>query len=89
MNEGEIQLQTNLQEQVGEVRADKDKMGALGDLPGHHLLCVFGQVTTPSLTSVPKSLTNPRRGVVRGNQKLLISNHLISRASVSPSVQWR
>ena len=49
-------MQNNLQKWVGEIRADKDKMGALVDLPGYYFLCVFGQVSTPSMTSVPKSL---------------------------------
>lgn len=56
MNAGEIQLQNNLQEWVGEIRADKDKMRALVELPGYYFLCVFGQVSTPSMTSVSKSL---------------------------------
>lgn len=56
MTTGEIQLQNDLQKGVGEIRADKDKMGALVDLPGYYFLCVFGQASTPSMTSVPKSL---------------------------------
>lgn len=41
---------------MGEIRADKDKMGALVDLPGYYFLCVFGEVSTPSMTPVLKSL---------------------------------
>ena len=43
MTTGEIQLQNDLQKGVGEIRADKDKMGALVDLPGYYFLCVFGE----------------------------------------------